>query len=74
MKIVFNYNNSDYPCPSRVPLFSPVSALFHPAILYNKNTISNIANPLIPNHFHPFTPSFPRKSNDSLSGNTGCFL
>ncbi len=39
MKIVFNYNNSDYPCPSPAPLFSPVSALFHPVILYRKNTI-----------------------------------
>lgn len=39
MKIVFNYNNSDFPYPSRAPLLSPVSALFHPAILYRKNTI-----------------------------------
>ena len=36
MKIVFNYNNSDFPCPSPAPLFSPVSALFFPAILYRK--------------------------------------
>ena len=23
MKIVFNYNNSDFTCPSRAPLFQP---------------------------------------------------
>lgn len=39
MKIVFNYNNSDFPCPSHAPLLSQVSALFYPAILYRKNTI-----------------------------------
>lgn len=30
MKIVFNYNNSDYPCPSRAPLFQPSFSTISP--------------------------------------------
>lgn len=58
MKIVFNYNNSDFPCPSSAPLFSPVSVLFHPAILYRIKYHLKHRQPSDPQPFPPLHTIF----------------